>query len=132
MNIIQNDDPFYRYKMPKMILTVQGNFTVITNITDVAAALNRDPVEILKMFGYKRSTSVNEKKWMINGTKYPMLQDDLTEYINTYIRCQTCDNPETTYLKEKNKLYMKCAACSAKNKIDGGIEKLSKYILSKP
>lgn len=50
-----NNDPFYRYKMPPIQAKIEGRGngikTVVMNTMDVARALNRPAPYIIKYFG---------------------------------------------------------------------------------
>ena len=50
-----SDDAFYRYKMPRLLVKVEGTGngikTVIVNMTDVAKSLGRPPTYPTKFFG---------------------------------------------------------------------------------
>jgi translation initiation factor 5 len=57
MNVIQIDDPNYRYKMPKLIAKVEGKGpvgvkTVIPNMAELALALHRHPAEVINQSTY--------------------------------------------------------------------------------
>ncbi len=118
-------DPYYRYKMP--IITGQhkgrgnGCKTVITNLTDVAKSLDREPVEILKYIGYSTGSQTSITKdieYIINGF---VENENLLKYIYTYIEnfisCPTCRNPETKYKFRSKKVHTKCSACGAMDEL---------------
>jgi translation initiation factor 5 len=46
----QKNDKFYRYKMPDLIIKIEGkgNKTVLVNICAIAKALHRSPICMLK------------------------------------------------------------------------------------
>jgi len=49
MNISGIEDPFYRYKMPKMQTQYyKNNTTQIINLHDISISLSRDEAEIIK------------------------------------------------------------------------------------
>ena len=52
----------------------------------------------------------------------------LREYVTEFVLCDQCGNPETTYLKKKNKLGKTCRACGHSSQIKSN-DKLIRYIL---
>ena len=40
----QLDDPFNRYKMPKLIVQTQGGKSILVNLADIGQALYREPL----------------------------------------------------------------------------------------
>ena len=93
-------DPFYRYK--RNVIQTQGgkgNNTVVKNIDAIAKQLDRSPEQIATFFRKKLSVNVRiDKRGFIMAGQYtiPMLEDLLEEYIEKYILCPECGNPETT------------------------------------
>lgn len=122
-----NDDPFYRYKMPKLIAKIEGKGngikTVIVNMADIAKALNRPASYPTKFFGTERGAQVNTKgdKYIVNG-KYDEkeLQELLDKFIKKYVLCPECGNPETNMRvsKSKNIIQGKCVACGNRFQFD--------------
>ena len=53
-------DPFYRYKMPSLVVKVEGKGngikTVILNLDDVARSLGRPSIYLMKYFSCKLGT----------------------------------------------------------------------------
>lgn len=100
---IHKDDIFYRYKMPAIESVFEGkgngSKTKIVNIDQVAYALDRSELMIMKYYSIILGTSV---KGNIMRGNHP--SDELTKilnmFIDTYVLCKKCTNPETT-LKSK-------------------------------
>ncbi len=112
INIDDSDDPFYRYKMPQIEIThnLKQRRTLIQNIVAVGKALGRDPKMIGKYLAKSLSTQVKYKRSVleINGLKEQNeLQDILQIFINKWVLCQKCQNPET----DLDKNEMNCKAC---------------------
>lgn len=123
MNIgeVHKSDQFYRYKMPAIETVIEGRGngvkTKIVNIDDIARALNVPSLMIMKFFSAALGTSVQQNNVLRGNNPKESLQHTLGTFINTYILCQTCTNPETT-LKVKTKgLQTTCKACGEKNYI---------------
>ena len=136
-----NHDPFYRYKMPPIQAKVEGKGngikTNILNASEVARALNRPVSYIIKYFGFElgAQTTIQENvdKYLVNGVHEPnKLQDVLDGFINKYVLCGSCSNPETEFVfNEKGNLKKDCKACGKITQVDM-VHKLSSYILKNP
>ena len=126
-------DDYYRYKMPSMIIKVEGKGngikTIITNLDAIGLALNRSPDIILKYFSFSLGT-IAEKNNIIKGPhKNETLNDVLNNFIAKYVQCSKCSLPETTFNITKNILTMDCKACGHIQNADQS--KISDYILKK-
>eukprot|EP01134_Creolimax_fragrantissima_P004364 CFRG4364T1 len=142
ININSNtQDPFYRYKMPKLIAKVEGRGngikTVIANMSDIGKALGRPPSYPTKWFGCElgSQTHMDSKndKYIVNG-KYeaPQLQELLDKFIKKYVLCPQCDNPETDVrVSKKGLLNAKCVACGWRGEFDGN-HNLANFIRKNP
>jgi len=113
----KNDsDPCFRYKMQALKLEKQKTKDVILNINDIGDNLSRDPkmlVEFLKKkFGTQMKYSATLNKIEIKGISQIDLQKAIYEFIEYFVLCPTCRNPETILRKKKENLYISCKACS--------------------
>ncbi|KAK9447653.1 domain found in IF2B/IF5-domain-containing protein [Limtongia smithiae] len=136
-----NQDPFYRYKMPPIVSKIEGRGngikTAVVNTADVARALARPPMYVTKFFGLElgAQTSVNEAtdRYMVNGAHdSAKLQDLLDVFIQKFVLCKACKNPETDIVITKDQLlYRDCKACGKRSPIDIA-HKLSGVILKNP
>lgn len=136
-----NTDPFYRYKMPPIQSKIEGRGngikTAVVNTSEVARALNRPPAYLIKYFGFElgAQTSINEEndRYLVNGVHdAPKLQDTLDGFINKFVLCGSCKNPETEIIITKNDdLIRDCKACGKRTPIDLR-SKLATYILKNP
>ncbi|GMM58973.1 translation initiation factor eIF5 [Maudiozyma humilis] len=136
-----NHDPFYRYKMPPIQAKVEGRGngikTALLNIADVARALNRPVPYVVKYFGFElgaqTSIDVEKDRYLVNGVHEPAkLQDTLDGFINKFVLCGSCKNPETEIIITKNAdLVRDCKACGKRTPMDLR-HKLSSFILKNP
>lgn len=132
-----NTDPFYRYKMPPIQAKVEGRGngikTCIVNLAEVSRALGRPPAYVLKYFGSELGAQTTMDRFVINGVHdAPELQDCLDGFINKFVLCASCKNPETEIqIKNKDDLQRDCKACGSVTVIDPR-HKLSSYILKNP
>lgn len=136
------DDQFYRYKMPKLLAKVEGKGngikTVVVNMVDIAKALNRPPMYPTKYFGCILGAQVNydnkNDRYIVNGAHdSSKLQDLLDGFIQKYVLCQNCKNPETVLGVQAKKALIttSCKACGYGGTISSQ-DKLSTYILKYP
>ncbi|KCV71183.1 translation initiation factor 5 [Fonticula alba] len=137
----QIDDMFYRYKMPKLTSRVTGSGngikTLLTNVVEVARALERPPAYITKFFGGElgAQTSIDEKtaRYIVNGAhQTSKLADILDIFIKRFVLCPSCSNPETAVtITRKGEIFLACKACGSRNMIDM-THRLVPYILRNP
>ena len=111
LNVNGSDDPFYRYKMPALAVTIielNGGTTVITNIDAVAAAIYRKSADLKAHFQKQlsRNAQIKPTGLHVSGRlTAPVLQAALQKYIQTQVLCDRCGCPET-HGKTKS-----CSAC---------------------
>eukprot|EP00056_Hartaetosiga_gracilis_P018003 m.9234 g.9234 ORF g.9234 m.9234 type:complete len:423 (-) comp6308_c0_seq1:108-1376(-) len=142
INVIRsNDDPFYRYKMPPVIAKVEGAGngikTVVPNMSDIAKALGRPPSYPTKYFGVElgAQTKMDDKndRYIINGEHDAShLQDLLDGFIEKFVLCPQCKNPETRLsIPKKKTLHQQCVACGYQGNLKSQ-HKLLNYIFNHP
>jgi len=143
LNVNRNlSDQFYRYKMPKLLAKVEGKGngikTVIVNMVEIAKALNRPPMYPTKYFGCVLGAQVNcdlkNERYIVNGAHdAAKLQDLLDGFIQKYVLCAGCENPETVLGANQKKgiITTSCKACGYSGTLNGQ-EKLATYILKYP
>ncbi|CRG90567.1 hypothetical protein PISL3812_07611 [Talaromyces islandicus] len=131
-------DPFYRYKMEKLQSKIEGKGngikTVVVNLNTVAQSLARPPEYVIKYFGFELGAQANAKptddRWIINGAHdAPKLQDYLDGFIEKFVLCKKCKNPETEVIL-KDRIVLDCKACGQRSDVDPRL-KLSTFILRK-
>jgi translation initiation factor 5 len=154
------DDKFYRYRyvfpllwlsiaqvftqprsMPVLLTKIEGKGngikTVVPNMSDVARALSRPPTYPTKFFGSElgAQTSVDEKndRYIVNGAHDAnRLRELLDAFIDKFVLCGSCKNPETDLIVTKNELIVRdCKACGERTMVDMR-HRLSTYILKNP
>lgn len=114
------NDPYYRYKMEEVNTTYQGNKTIFTNIDSVCGSLKRKYEFLTKFLKKKIGTSCEYKNNSLiiakNITKND-LQEIIFKFIDEFVLCAKCGNPETLYCEEKKSNYLDCCACGYHTKI---------------
>jgi translation initiation factor 5 len=135
------DDPFYRYKMPRMLTKIEGRGngikTNIVNMVDIAKALARPASYTTKYFGCElgAQSKFDDKTGIsiVNGAHdTAKLAGLLENFIKKYVQCANCRNPETEVLiSKKQMISLKCAACGFLSNVDMR-DKLANFILKNP
>ncbi|EHL01405.1 ARM repeat-containing protein [Glarea lozoyensis ATCC 20868] len=132
-------DPFYRYKMERLQSKIEGKGngikTVIVNLSSVANSLARPGDYVIKYFGFElgaqTNTSPADDRWIINGAhEASKLQDYLDGFINKFVLCKKCKNPETDVVIKDGNILLDCKACGQRSNVDLRL-KLSGFILKK-
>ncbi len=133
---LSNEDQFFRYKMPKIIIKQEssgnGIKTAILNMKELSSSLQRDPSEINKFVQIQLNTSKtwNQKQNKLilkGGFSLSEIDEIILSYIKTFVLCNRCSLPETVYRISQKSIKKKCAACGYKSKIIG-YEKMLNYI----
>lgn len=130
-------DAFYRYKMERLQTKVEGKGngikTVVVNVASVAGSLARPASYIIKYFGFELGAmtrdDIKDDRWIINGAhEAGKLQDHLDGFINKFVLCKNCKNPETDVKIDNDRILLDCKACGQRTAVDLRL-KLSGYIL---
>jgi len=133
-------DMFYRYKMPKVIVKVEGKGngikTRIVNMSDIAKALDRPPSYPTKYFGCElgAQTTIDHKtdKYIVNGSHTAdKMQDILDGFIQKFVLCPKCENPETTLTVHKQSISQRCMACGERGVLKI-VHRLTQFIYKNP
>ena len=114
------DDPFYRYQMEPVKLTYQTNKTVFLNIKIICTNLDRSQECILKFLKSYFGISIENKNNIVTMTKHieqKDMQNAIYKFIDDYVLCKKCANPETYIENKRKKNIMICKACCHKIEI---------------
>ncbi|KAF4979393.1 hypothetical protein FZEAL_4396 [Fusarium zealandicum] len=130
-------DAFYRYKMERLQTKIEGKGngikTVVVNLSSVASSLARPGAYVIKFFGFELGAQTNidpkDDRWIINGAHdSAKLQDHLDGFINKFVLCKKCKNPETDVVIKDDRILLDCKACGQRTDVDIRL-KLSGFIL---
>lgn len=131
-------DSHYRYKMPSLVTKVEGRGngikTRLSNIQEIASALDRPITYIVKFFGFElgAQTLITESVSVINGKhESEDLAYILDRFIDKYVVCGRCRNPETVMFIKKETPRMKCKACGYVTACDVS-HRVANYIVKFP
>jgi translation initiation factor 5 len=110
-----------------------GIKTVVANLSSVSQSLARPPAYVIKYFGFELGAQTNtnpaDDRWIINGAhEASKLQDHLDGFINKFVLCKSCKNPETDINIKDGRILLDCKACGQRTTVDLR-HKLSGYII---
>lgn len=107
-------DPFYRYKMNDVQIQQSKGKYVFSNIDAICADLNRPPAMILKYLKSYFGASIEHKNGSATTSAqltHENLKHAIGMFIDEFVLCKKCMNPETIIESEKKKQLMTCKAC---------------------
>ena len=89
--------------------------------------------DVIKYFGFELGAQTNtnpaDDRWIINGAhEASKLQDYLDGFINKFVLCKHCKNPETDVNIKDGGIILDCKACGRRSDVDLRL-KLSSFIL---
>lgn len=120
----KGENATYRYQMSRLQLRSAQGRTDITNIESVAHDIFRTPT-LLKVW-FSNSMHVMAKfdvKTSILSLKgshsQQELQTNLYEFIDHFVLCPSCTNPETVMYIKQDQLTVQCAACGQSSVLEG-------------
>lgn len=120
------DDLYYRYKMPSALTKIEGSGngikTVFPNIHDICKVIKRPEEILLKFLGNAlgaQSTYVKaDDKFLVMGQHtQERVQELVFRFIEHYVLCRSCRNPETEVIINKQKVQLVCGACGKKSDV---------------
>ena len=120
INPNKREDLNNRYKFDDSIVKIvhsKGDYTKITNLTKIAEQLSQPEIVLLRFLGKIHGSNIFEDKNSISGKiSKEKIDEYLDIYIENFIICPKCTNPETIPFLEGEKkniiLKIKCGACS--------------------
>ncbi len=92
-----------RFEIPKIQGHIEGNKTILTNLSQIASVLRRKPEHILKFLLKELATSGKIKyNRVILQRKIPSakINEKLQQYTNEFVLCKECKKPDTEIIKE--------------------------------
>ena len=109
------------FVIPKVDSLVQGNKTIIKNITAIADKARRKTDEIARYISKELSVpiSVDEQRLTVNSRfNAPDLDRIVKRYFDTYVICKECTKPDTRLESSGRGMFtLVCEACGAHYKV---------------
>ena len=94
--------------------------TIIRNFSEIVDSLRRDETHLYKFLLQELGTagSVNNRRLVLQGrVPEKKIRDRIKTYIETFVVCQECNRPDTSFLRTGRTLNLHCEACGAKRPI---------------
>ena len=111
-----------RFELPPVDVMWEGQKTDLRNFVEYSKIMRRDSTKLLQYLSKEFAVPAERvgDSAMFVGKRDP---DDFTRllkiYVTDYIRCLTCQSPDTRIEKEKRIHFLVCEACGAKSTIKG-------------
>ena len=111
-----------RFELPPVDVMWEGQKTYLRNFAEYPKIMRRDSTKLLQYLSKEFAVPAERvgDTAMFVGKRDP---DDFTRllkiYVSDYVRCITCQSPDTRIEKEKRIHFLICEACGAKSTIKG-------------
>lgn len=106
------------FVIPKVDSLVQGNKTILRNLSVVADRARRDPKEIARYISKELGVpvSIEENRLAISGRfQAADLDKRMQRYFEVYVICKECHKPDTKLESAgRGMFYLVCEACGSR------------------
>jgi translation initiation factor 2 subunit 2 len=113
-----------RFEIPKIKGHLEGNKTVVSNLTQIATTLGRKVELIVKYIEKNLATKARiEGTFIIFNTKLSAvkLNERVQQFADQFVICKECSKPDTKLSKDSGIYFVRCSACGAKYSINSKI-----------
>jgi len=111
-----------RFELPPVDVMWEGQKTYLRNFAEYPKIMRRDSTKLLQYLSKEFAVPAERvgDSAMFIGKRDPDDFKRLLEiYVSDYVRCLTCQSPDTRIEKEKRIHFLICEACGAKSTIKG-------------
>lgn len=109
-----------RFEMPKIQGHFEGKKTILTNFSQIASHIRRNPDHLQKFLIKSLATSgQKEGDRLVLNMKVPSGKINLKieEYVKEFVLCKECNKPDTELIKKDRLTFVNCLACGAKHPV---------------
>ncbi|MEM3411710.1 MAG: translation initiation factor IF-2 subunit beta [archaeon] len=109
-----------RFEYPVVIVSSQGNQTIIKNFVEISNILRRDVNHLVKYLAKELASSISisgKSAILVGKFKQELIQAKLNNYILEYVICKECKKPDTTLENFQGVMYKICQACGARSPV---------------
>jgi translation initiation factor 5 len=116
-----------------MLLSSSQDLLLVCTLSSLFWLLLLIFIDVIKYFGFELGAQTNtnpaDDRWIINGAhEASKLQDYLDGFINKFVLCRKCKNPETVVNIKNDNITLDCKACGVISNVDARL-KLCSFIL---
>ena len=111
-----------RFELPSVDVMWEGQKTYLRNFVEYPKIMRRDTTKLLQYLSKEFAVPAERvgDSAMFIGKRDPDDFKRLLEiYVSDYVKCLTCQSPDTRIEKEKRIHFLICEACGAKSTIKG-------------
>jgi translation initiation factor 2 beta subunit (eIF-2beta)/eIF-5 len=135
----KGEDPqTYRYLMPRVVTKTNATWTVISNTANICHDIGLMPPCLRHWLANALAVAAKMEKSeiLLQGNHHDgrEIQNQIYQFIDAFILCSGCSNPETYLLAEGGRLYRQCRACGQKRAVhfpkSKNLQKMEEWILS--
>ena len=94
--------------------------TIIRNFSEIIDALRRDENHLYKYLLQELGTagSIDNRRLVLQGrVPEKKIKERIKSYIDTFVVCQECNRPDTSFQRAGRTLNLSCEACGGKRPI---------------
>tara|TARA_Y100000310_G_C20266387_1_gene615970 strand:+ start:161 stop:568 length:408 start_codon:yes stop_codon:yes gene_type:complete len=116
----QTDSNGSRFEIPKVEGHFEGKKTILTNFSQIASHLRRNPEHFQKFLLKELAASGQQEgdRLVLNITvPSEKINQKIEQYTKEYVLCKECGKPDTEITKEDRLNQIHCLACGAKHPV---------------
>lgn len=109
-----------RFSLPDISVVQQGNKTLLKNFGDILAVVRRDPKHMSKYLFKElatRGSVQNNVLTLDTKASKETLKSKIESYVQEFVQCRVCHEPDTKIMKEGRLTLLVCDACGAKSPV---------------
>ncbi len=109
-----------RLKIPEPEVVTAGTRTVLKNLKAIASVLNREPEHLMKYLlrelGAAGSSDGSQALFQGKFTS-SVVKGRIERYVEEFVKCRSCNRPDTRLVKQGRIYIMRCEACGARTSV---------------
>jgi translation initiation factor 2 subunit 2 len=109
-----------RFEIPQIEGHIEGKKTILTNFSNIASHIRRNPEHLQKFILKELATSgQKEGDRLVLNNKIPSgkINAKIDQYVKEFVICKECGKPDTELQKENRLNFLHCLACGAKHPV---------------